>query len=176
MNIKWRLSILGLQMLILISMTWFATGRLFNGETWFLAGLFAVVINPTLLEPYYPRPADVIGNTLIALFLAFITPKTITKLPWDYFIILLFIALILSVISVIFGSIKNNKTLTSIAKAANIICREATALRIYSVVFFLALIEAFPKFEKPFWLLVLSWFLIYFLLSINWQRAWSRVV
>ena len=176
MNIRWRFSVLVLQIVILILVTWLITGKLVTGDTWFIAGLLAAVINPTLLEPYYPRPADVIGNTLIALFLGLTTPKTITKPAWDYFIIFLIIALFVSVFAILFSSITDHKTTTSIARAASIISREATALRIYTVVFFLAVIEAFPKLDRPFWLLALAWLLIFLLESVNWQRVWSSLI
>ena len=172
MNIRWRLAILIIQIIVLVVFSLLVTGKLITGDTWFIAGLLAVVINPTLLEPYYPRPGDVIGNTAITFLLGITTVKTITKPAWSCFLLVLSIAFVLSLIAIVLGSRNNNKTLSSIAKAANIISREATALRIYSLVFWLSIVEAFPNLNRSFWLLALAWLVIYLFGSVNWQRVW----
>ena len=59
MNVRWRLLILCAQVLALSVATYLVTGKPYAPETWYAAGILAVVINPQLLEPYYPRPADV---------------------------------------------------------------------------------------------------------------------
>ena len=140
MNIRWRISILLLQLLVLTGAAWLITGKPISGETWFFAGLFAVVINPTLLEPYYPRPADVIGNSLISIFLGADTVKTITRSAWNVFIVVLGVAILFSLFAILFGSKTKNKPINSLARATNLISREATALRIYTVVFGLTVI------------------------------------
>jgi hypothetical protein len=52
-TIRWRLGILTVQLVVLVIATLNVTGSLLVTETWFMAGLLAVVINPQLLEPWY---------------------------------------------------------------------------------------------------------------------------
>src|SRR3989337_2455028 len=134
MNIRWRLFILFLQLSILIIVTIIVTGNPYTGETWFVAGILVVVINPQLLEPYYPRPADVIGNSILALVLYTTTDKTITEPGWSFLAILLSILLVIGIIATLFGAGRVKGSQLPIARAASIISREATSLKIYSII------------------------------------------
>src|SRR5438128_1094881 len=82
MNIRWRLAVLAVQLAVLGLISYAITGSLCVAETWYFAGLLTIVINPQLLEPYYPRPVDVIANALIVLFLAAIEKKNATAPGW----------------------------------------------------------------------------------------------
>src|SRR3990172_8279814 len=108
MKIRARLLIFFIQLLILIGATYLATQKLVSGDNWFVAGLFAVIIKPQLLEPFYPRPADVLGNSLFSLFLCIVAQKGIMKVGWTIFSIVLIIFIILSLITIVFGS-RNNQ-------------------------------------------------------------------
>jgi hypothetical protein len=175
MNIRWRLLIFFLQLATLIIVTFIVIGKPYTDATWFIAGFLAVVINPQLFEPYYPRPADVIGNSLLSLFLIAITKKTISSPGWNIFVVLLFIFLFFGIIATVLGAGRKRGSLIQIARAANIICREATSLRIYSFIFWLALIEAYPDFNEKFWYLGLSWIVIVIIGLVNWQRVWATI-
>jgi len=63
---------MAIQLLILGLATYLVTGAVISAETWFLAGLLSIVVNPQLLEPWYPRPQDVLVNSLIAIVLTII--------------------------------------------------------------------------------------------------------
>jgi hypothetical protein len=173
MNIRWRISVLVVELIVLLGTSWIITHKPITGETWFLAGLFAVVINPTLLEPFYPRPVDVIGNSLISIYLGITTNKQVTLAAWEVLISLLGLAIVFSLIAITLGSKKDKKPFSSLAKPSSIISREFTALRIYSAVFFLSAIEKYPHLEPQFWMLVLAWLIVYILVSVNWQKVWN---
>ncbi|HAL17047.1 MAG TPA: hypothetical protein DCP32_09950 [Anaerolineaceae bacterium] len=173
MKIRARLLIFFIQLLILIGATYLATQKLVSGDNWFVAGLFAVIINPQLLEPFYPRPADVLGNSLFSLFLCIVAQKGIMKVGWTIFSIVLIIFIILSLITIVFGSRNNQTRLHSLAKATKTISKEATALRIYSIVFLLSLVDKYPSFTTPFWIICSAWLLIVFITVVDWERAWN---
>lgn len=175
MNIRWRLIILFIQLSTLMIFTRIVSGRFFSAETWFVAGILAVIINPQLLEPYYPRPADVIGNSILSLVLIATTQKKIAVLGWNFLMVFVFILLIIGIIATVLGAGRKKWSVHPIARAATIISREATALRIYSLIFWLALVEAFPINSTQFWLLGLSWGIIVILNSVNWQRVWTAL-
>lgn len=175
MKIRERLIVLAIQFTILFTFSFWATGGFINPENWFLAGLLAIVINPMLLEPFYPRPADIVGNGLIALTLCLVSDKTVLNIGWTIFIILLLITIFLSLLAMILGSQRQHSTLANIANASKIISAEATALRIYSILFWFLLIEKYPNFNGPFWIIGSAWLLIVIITIIDWKRIWSSL-
>lgn len=175
MKIRERLIVLAIQFTILFTFSFWATGSLINPENWFLAGLLAIVINPMLLEPFYPRPADIVGNSLIALTLCLVSDKTVLNIGWTIFIILLLITIVLSLLAMILGSQKQHSILANIANASKIISAEATALRIYSILFWFLLIEKYPNFNEPFWIIGSAWLLIVIITLIDWKRIWTTL-
>lgn len=171
MRIKWRLVVLVIQLLLLALVTFFVSGRFYSADTWFLAGLLAIIINPQLLEPYYPRPGDVIANSVIFFFLFLNSPKTYTNIGWYIFALIFLSALVLAVIGLVFRD-KANSRLAGIGRASRIISQKASAQVIYSVVFVLSLINQF-KYSHEFWILVGAWVLLMFFGNTNWQTLWS---
>jgi hypothetical protein len=175
MNIRWRLVILAVQLAILSITTALVTGSVYAVETWYGAGMLSLIINPQILEPHYPRPGDVVGNSLIALVLY----ATATKLKypdgWVMLAIFLLIALGLGLTALIFGAGRSEGKLVRLGRAANLLSRVATSRVIFSAVFVLALLE-FRKMESPeFWLLAGTWALVTLLGLINWQAVWSSL-
>jgi hypothetical protein len=175
MNIRWRLSVVAIQLGILLIATSLAIGTPYTGATWFTAGLLSVVISSQILEPFYPRPADVIGNTLICLLLYATTARTIARPAWTAFLILIILLLVLSVFSSLFGTGKAKGKWTTFARVAKNISTEATAARIYSIVFWLSLIESYPRLEKPFWIMGVAWAILVILGLMDWQRLWETL-
>src|SRR6266536_2553323 len=104
MNIRWRLGVLAVQLLVLATGTYLVTGRAYSAATWFMSGLLAVIINPQLLEPYYPRPADVAGNSLLALILSATATKSAATLGWTILEAALTMALLLGLSALLFGA------------------------------------------------------------------------
>jgi hypothetical protein len=173
MNIHWRLAVLTIQLFVLGLVTYTITGRICVAETWFFAGLFAVVINPQLLEPYYPRPVDVIANALIVLVLAFNEKKTLTNTGWialQYFAIIM---LTLATAALILGAGKRTGKFLGLASTARLFSQLGSAQILYSAVFLLATIEAFPSLNWPLWMLIIAWSIIIVLGHVNWQSAWA---
>lgn len=176
MNIKWRLTLSLVQLMILISFTWITTDKLYSAQIWFLAGILAVIINPQLLEPFYPKPADVICNSIIFIFLYLSAPRTTAFLGWDILLLLIIISFFLAIISIVFGSKKIKSVATSIARITNSITQLATAKAIYSSVFILALIDNYPKLGREFWNLIVAWTIIIIIGKINWQFIFSTIL
>lgn len=175
MNIRWRLGIVFIQLIALAFATNYATGGLYTAATWFTAGLLSVVISSQILEPFYSRPADVIGNTVICFLLYLTTPKNIAQPAWNGFLILILILIVLAIFSSWFGTGKVRGNLTTFAKIAKNISTEATAVRIYSIIFWLSLIESYPRLEKPFWIMGIAWATLVILGLIDWQRLWETL-
>jgi hypothetical protein len=173
MNIRWRLSIVAIQMGILIAATFWATGKLYSSETWFAAGLLSVVINSQILEPFYSRPADVIGNVLICIFLYLTTSKQHAEPAWTVFLVVILLAFILAILALWLGAGKRQGKLTSFARFAKTISSEATAIRIYSIVFWLSLIEYHFDLGTTFWAIGCAWALIVSIGLVDWAKAWG---
>ena len=170
MKLKWRLITLALQVAVLVFCTNFVTGSFVVSNTWFFAGLLAVAINSQLLEPYYPRPGDVIANTCIFLLLYNVTNFEITTFGWLFAVWFFSITGILAVVSI---ALATSKIFTGVAKAARTVSMLANAQVIYSVVFFLSIIESYPTLDSNFWVLASGWAVLIVIGRINWQHIWS---
>ncbi len=144
MNIRWRLAVAAIQLVVLGGLSYVVSGRVCVAETWYAAGLLAIVINPQLLEPYYPRPVFVIANGLIALSLAFNEKKTSTIAGWAVLSVCVIIAIVLAVTALVFGAGKRTGKFVGVANAARMLSQLASARMIYSAVFVLAAIEFRP--------------------------------
>ncbi len=173
MTIRWRLGILALQLIVLISATLNVTGGLLVTETWFMAGLLAVVINPQLLEPWYPKPQDVLANSLIALFLIWTAPKGLAAPGWLLLGVFVVVAGMTALLALAFGAGRQNGTGAAVGRASSAISRVASSALIYSGVFWLAALDFRPDLARGFWVLAAAWAVIMLLGHVNWQIAWS---
>jgi len=175
MNIKWRLSTLLIQVAVLSAITCFITGKPYSGATWFVAGIFSVIINPQILEPFYSRPADVIGNGAISILLYLTTEKGIAKPGWDFLLIILILAIVLAILSLVLGTGNKENSQNPLSRITSILSREASAIRIYSVIFWLSLIDTYSLNTIYFWWLAGTWAFLVLLGAVNWQRLWGFV-
>jgi hypothetical protein len=176
MTIRWRLAILTIQIVILGAATYIVTGKPYSSATWFLAGFFAVAINPQLLEPYYPRPGDVIGNSLIFLFIFLNTDKTVTSEAWKILSAIIGIFFILGLTALLAGAGKKEGRFVGLARAARSLSQLASSRLIYSSVFFLSIIEFDQTFSSHFWMLTLGWVLIIGIGKVNWQTLFFTAI
>lgn len=175
MPIGWRLGVLTLQLVALVSATTRVTGQPVANETWFFAGLFAVAINRQLLEPYYPRPGDVIANSLLFLFLFFVTDKNVAQIGWNIAAISISMFGILAIIGVTGSRTRETTSRLDYSRAARLVSQIASAQVIYSIAFFLSLLEFRPRLDFDFWLLGAAWACLTFVGSVNWQSLWNAV-
>ncbi|MFZ1072099.1 MAG: hypothetical protein WAO21_01560 [Verrucomicrobiia bacterium] len=173
MNIRWRLVILAIQLAVLAVVSHLVTGKVYAKETWFLAGLLAIVVNPQLLEPFYSRPVDIIANSIIFFALAATETKTITTPGWWLAGGIFAITMLLSIIALVFGAGKRFGKYAGLASGARILSQFAGARVIYSVVFLLSVVEFKPTLDADFWKLVFGWAGIMVLGTINWQAVWA---
>lgn len=175
MNIRWRLGVLAIQLVVLGVATYIVQGRPFAAELWFGAGLLMIIINPQLLEPYYPRPGDVVANSLFGLVLYALSTKEVGELGWTMFAIGLVFFLVVGALSLILGAGREIGSFATIGRSARVISQAATARAIYSVIFWLSLLEFRPDLGVEFWLLGGTWTVLVFLGRINWQSVWSTL-
>src|ERR1700738_1275885 len=173
MNIRWRLTVAAIQLAVLGLLSYVVTGRVCVGETLYVAGLLAIVINPQLLEPHYPRPVFVIANGLIALCLALNEKKASTTFGWAILTYFVVIAMVLAVIALVFGAGRRSGKYIGVANSARMLCQLASARVLYSAVFILAAIEFRPLLNSDFWELIIGWLVILVLGTVNWQAVWA---
>lgn len=170
MSIQWRIAILAVQLLILGVATFLASGQPYSAATWFFAGLFAVAINPQILEPYYARPQDVLVNSIIFGLLFLTTDKTTTAVGWNILASAILLFFVLALFSILAGAGRSKGRLVGIAKACRTISQTASARLVFSSVFFLSVYEQYPPPNIEFWLLVACWAMILFIGKVNWQK------
>ena len=169
MNIKSRILVLLLQLIILVVVTVLVTGKPVVNYVWYFSGLLAIIINPSLLEPWYPRPQDVLANTIIGLFLTFATDKAKTLTGWYILQIFLIFFFIITLILILSSLRKEDQPKSRLLNAAKSISRLANASTIYSVIFWLSIMEIYDLTSQNFWTLGGAWALMMILGKINWQ-------
>jgi hypothetical protein len=169
MNIKWRIFVLLLQLSILIAVTTIVTSKPVVNEIWFFSGLLAIIINPTLLEPWYAKPQDVLANTIIGLFLTFVANKASTQYGWIIVQIFLLFFFFITLILILSSFVKDEATKVKPLNFAKSLSRIANSSTIYSTIFWLSILESYPIYDKNFWLLGGSWALMIIISKINWQ-------
>src|SRR5690606_20356099 len=97
MSIKFRIILLALQVLILSFATYLVTGQFAVNEVWYFSGLLAIVINPLLLEPWYPKSYDTLANSIIAILLCFVVSPNVAIVGWTFLKVCLAILIITSI-------------------------------------------------------------------------------
>lgn len=170
MSIKWRVTLAGIQIAALLLVTYILTGAFFTKSAWFFAGLFTIAINPQLLEPFYSKPVDVIGNGLTFLFAFPLMERSVAGPAWIGLAIAVAIATTLSVLSIFMGNLPGK--CGRFGRAARLISQSATAKVVFSCWFILSALEAEPISSHRFWVLIGIWALIILTGSINWQAIW----
>lgn len=173
MNIRWRLLVLLVQLIVLSIFTYLVTGKIVSGETWFFAGLFAIIINPQLIEPFYPKPPDIIVNSLIFGYIYSRYMNSLTSIGWHILAVFIFISLIMAILGLILGTQKSKNI--GISVEARRISQIASAKTIYSSIFILSAYEYYPSFIRQFWYLIGAWVVIMFLAHVNWQSIFSTI-
>jgi len=174
MTIRWRLSVLTLQLAVLAAGTYLATDAIVTSSTWFLAGVLSIVVNRQLLEPWFPSPSDVVANSIFGLVLYAIAEKTGNAAGWHAIAVVLTATLLVALTALLLGANRRSVSAAGrIGRAASILSRRATARFIYSLLFFVALLDEFPPPQDEFWILSGTWVIVIVLGSVNWRDAWS---
>lgn len=175
MKLKWRIIVLFIQLCIIVTVTIVLTGQPVVNEIWYFSGLLAIIINPILLEPWYPKPQDVLANTIIGIFLTLVSKKDNTHEGWVILQVILFIFFIITLILILSSLRKDEQPKSKFLNAAKSISRIANAATIYSAVFWLSILESFHFIDKNFWLLGGAWTVMMILGKVNWQTFFNVI-
>lgn len=174
MTIRWRLFLLVLQLVVLVGIARGVTGSFVVGETWYFAGLLAIVINPHLLEPWYARPQDVLVNGTIALTLVLTEEKSPSAYQgWLILGVLVGILAGAALIGLALGASRTDRMGAGIGRAASIVSRIGSAAAIYSGVFWLSVYEFAGSINATFWKLGGGWLILMLLGRVNWQAVFA---
>jgi len=168
MTIKSRIILLAFQIVILTITTFLVTDKIAINEIWYFSGLLAIVINPLLLEPWYPKTYDTLANSIIALILTYVVNVNTAIIGWNVLRVFLILLLILSVFRLIYNS-KKDRTKGAKINATFPLFKLGKAVIIYSVVFWLAVIELYPPSDNKFWILAICWTILSISRYINWE-------
>ena len=168
MTARWRLAAFALQLLAIACVTAAATGSPLSSASWF-GSLVALAINTQLLEPYFPRPVDVLANSVVALLLYLLAPRSVAGPGWHGLAIALGLAVLVSAIALILGAGRTEGPLVPLARASRVLSGAFSAAAIYSAVFWLGLLDAVGRIDLQFWTLGLAWGLVLAIGAVNWQ-------
>lgn len=171
MSIRWRLGALAIQLAVLLLATHLATGTPWSDEIWFLSGLLAIALNRQLQEPFFTRPVDTLAHSIVGLILVAVADKSTARPGWWAAAAIFTAAGLLSLSAQLFG--RTETRAGSWGRGARRVTAQATAMSIYSVLFFLALIEAFDVRTESFWQLAIAWAIVALIGSVDWEHAWT---
>lgn len=171
MNIRWRLLVLCLQLIVLMVATKLVTGHFGAEAPWFIAGLFAVIVNPQLIEHPYVRQTHVIANVILFLFLYWLGHNSSTQIGWDIAAVVFGIAAVLSIFGITVGQAAPTWA-AGLARASRQISQKASGDVVFSIVFFLDLPNHYAINTHPFWGLAFVWLVLLFLGHTDWHRLW----
>jgi hypothetical protein len=170
---RWRLGVLLVELIALALGAYLAVGNVIPPAVWFASGLFAVVVNPVLLEPYYPRPYDVVANALVAGLLIAWSERDAVWPGWVALLVFIALAAALALVALLFGAARRDPS--GVARTARTVSSYATSRMIYSSIFWLSLMETFSVGSDEFWILGVTWSVVMVIGTINWQRVWSSL-
>jgi len=173
MTIRWRLGASLIQIGFLLIATYWVTGRLILQETWLLAGLLAIIINPQLFEPWYTKPQDVLANSIIAGSITYFALGSGGSLGWKIFGVLLTALFLFALLALLLGASRDEGFGVGLGRISRTIANVGSAFAIYSVVFWLSLLDYSPNIGDEFWILGGAWTAIAFVGFVNWQVAFS---
>lgn len=172
MSARWRLAAFAIQLLIITCVTQAAIGFPLSSATWF-SSLIALSINTQLLEPYFPRPVDVLANSIVGLLFYVLAPKSIAAPGWHALAVALAGATVVSVTAVFFGAGRAEGPLLLVARASRVLSGAFSAAAIYSAVFWLGLLDSVGGVDQRFWAIALAWLLVLSIGAVNWQALWA---
>lgn len=175
MTVRWRLAVLAIQAMVLLVGAKLAVGEWIPAETWFMAGLLSVVINPQLVEHFHLRPQDVLINSVIALALYATTARERVPEAWAAFAIVAAFFGVLALVALLLGANREEGRGVGLARGAKNLAEIATSRVIFSSVFFLALVEDFAVADSSFIDMAITWAVVMLLGRANWQAVWSGV-
>lgn len=171
MGIRARVVALAVQLAVLLVGTNIATGSPWQNEIWFFSGLLAIVLNRQLVEPFFARPADTLANSLVGLLLFAVAARDNAYLGWIALAILLVLAGVTALLSIWLG--RGGARGRRVALASRVLSRRATAVPIYSAIFFLSLAEAYTVSDAALWILAVTWLVTVVIGGVDWSGAWG---
>lgn len=173
MTIKARIILLVFQLIVLLGCTYWVTSQVAVNEIWFFSGLLAIVINPILLEPWYPKSYDTLSNSIIALLLCFVVTPNVAIVGWTVAKIFLICLIVVSLFKLAHQNQSNesNKKLYAFFPLFKI----GTAVIIYSIVFWLSVLELYMPTTPSFWVLAICWSTLTFTRFINWELYFLEI-
>lgn len=158
-----------MQLVALAAATTFIRGQPYSQEIWFISGLFALVVNPQLVEVRHPVPGAVLGASLSGLVLVALAHHDRVALGWSAVAVLLALAALVALGALVLGAGRRNGRGVRAGRAASQVVQLASARTIFSAIFAVDLLETFSVSETAFWVLALAWAGILITGAANWQ-------
>jgi hypothetical protein len=171
LTIRWRISIAAVQLLTLAVGTLVIFGSVPVDRTWFISGLLAIVVNRQLLEPYYPRPADVLANSVVALAIWLGAERVRVEAGWTLLLALYMSAAAVAVVALVLGASRTGSG-ARVGNAAALVSHRLTAQALYSALFFVSLLEDVSPTDGDFWAVTAIWAVTIAIGSLPLNRLW----
>jgi uncharacterized protein DUF87 len=172
-DIRWRLAVLGLQLIVLTLATKAVTGAFGSEAPWFIAGLFSVVVNPHLIEHPFVRQVHVIANVILFLFLYWLGHDSATQIGWNIAAGICSLIAALAIFGITVS--KQNARLAGGARAARQLAEWGSGDVVFSMVFFLDLPNHYTMNGGQFWVLTFVWLALLILGHTDWHRMWVSI-
>lgn len=178
MNIRQRLTVVGVQIALIASATQIQEGRPYSSDPLFLA-LVGLSVTPMLEEPRFRTPTALFAGAVEALLLVLIVDKQRAPVGWIVLAGVLLIALATASLALVLGAGRIKGRFVPLGRAANQMSKVLTARVVLSLVFGMQFIEtrvAAGTLDGRFWWPLATWLSVLGVSRIPWVRMFQELV
>ena len=170
MNIRWRLALAAVQVLVLSLASLLAVGSLFPFSIWFISGLLGVVLALQLTEPFFTRPVDVLVSAVSVVLLILVADRTILPFAWWAVLIYSAIGGVIALLASVARRDEFDLRGAELSFRAYQLMKAFAGRGLYSAVFIVALFSDFGANLSPMVILGAAWALVLALSVVRWDQ------
>jgi len=173
MNIRWRLALAAVQVLILSLASWIAVGSFFPFSIWFMSGLLGVVLALQLTEPFFSRPVDVLVSAVSVVLLVLVADRTVLPIAWWAVLIYSAVGGVVALLASLARRDVFDARGAELSFRAYQLMKAFAGRGLYSAVFVVALLSEFGTDLSPIVALSAAWALVLAISVVRWDQLFT---
>lgn len=178
MTIRWRLSVLAVQLLLLGGVAWWVTGTFLPFSVWFVSGAIGVVLALQLTEPFFSRPTDVVVSGVSVILIVLVADRESFETAWWAIGGYALVGVSVAVVAMVAGREQRAVAARKVGASARAyqLVRAFSGKILYSAVFVVAVLTEFAdrlEFALP---LGLAWAAVIVISSVRWDKVFGSTL
>lgn len=173
LNIRWRLAVFLVQLVLLCGAAWLVTGTFLPFSIWFISGAVGLVLALQLVEPFFSRPADVVVSGVSVLLIVLVAERQPFEVAWWVVGCYAALGIVVAVIALTARSSggQSSGRARDLSGRAYQLVRAFSGKVLYSAVFVVAVLGAFHGRLEAAVPLGLAWALVVIVSGVRWDRV-----